>query len=193
MHIWGDEWFEKHGGELDVAIGEIQRGLRRHGIGVYIKEKYGCAREELLRFWDGGLYQIIFGYRLHIGTFGRKGLYRIKWFKNLCDSLHRFIYFKLDRAVVDTTGLDLAASVEKDKRKIWKGLCYYNKRIGLVGFVQRHQAKMYNKVYQNVLKKHPDIIDELVSEIDGYEMIEPCKWGGVDGKSIHAKYWKKIK
>jgi len=36
------------------------------------------------------------------------------------------------------------------------------------------------------------VIDELICDIDGYEMIKPCKYGNIDGVEIHNRYWKRI-
>lgn len=163
MHYWGDEWFIKHGNELSDAIGEIERELRKCHIGIYGKEKYGTYRDEYLRFWDGSLYQILFGYRACIGTYRTKGLYKYEWFTNIIDDIHKFIAYKIPR-------------FPKWLRKL----------------VNDHQAKMYNKVFQMVCKKYPNIVDELIMCVDGYDMIKPCKWGNIDGKEIHNRYWRTI-
>jgi hypothetical protein len=42
-------------------------------------------------------------------------------------------------------------------------------------------------------KKHPHIIDEIVSSLDGYEFVKPGIFGKVDGQTIHDKYWITIK
>ena len=63
MHTWGDEWFEEYGDDLNAAISYIENYLHKHHIGVCGKEKYGTYRDEYLRFWNGGIYQILFGYR----------------------------------------------------------------------------------------------------------------------------------
>jgi hypothetical protein len=38
-------------------------------------------------------------------------------------------------------------------------------------------------------KKYPMIIDELVADLDGYEMVKPGIFGPVDGVEINKKYW----
>ncbi len=41
-------------------------------------------------------------------------------------------------------------------------------------------------------KKHPNIIDELVADLDGYELVRPGIFGQIDGKTIHDKYWTRV-
>lgn len=53
-----------------------------------------------------------------------------------------------------------------------------------------YQSQVYNYAIQKMCKKYPNIIDELVSDLDGYEMIKPGRFGKVDGTVIHKKYWK---
>ena len=69
MHYWGDDWFENNGNDLYAAINFIEDYLRKHHIGICGKEKYGSFRDEYLRFWDGGIYEILFGYSCFIGTY----------------------------------------------------------------------------------------------------------------------------
>ncbi|MDO4465568.1 MAG: hypothetical protein Q4C49_00970 [Bacillota bacterium] len=78
------------------------------------------------------------------------------------------------------------------KKRIWLGLIHINNKIGLTKLVNKFQAYQFNKTFQLACKKWPNIIDELISDIDGYEMIKPCKWGDVDGTEIHNKYWTTI-
>ncbi len=56
--------------------------------------------------------------------------------------------------------------------------------------IQWYQAQVYNYTIQTVCKKYPNIIDELVSDLDGYELVKPGIFGKVDGIVIHKKYWK---
>jgi hypothetical protein len=42
-------------------------------------------------------------------------------------------------------------------------------------------------------KKYPHIIDEIVSDLDGYKMVKPGIFGKVSGEAIHNKYWRTIK
>ena len=164
MHYWGDEWFEKNGNDLYQAIDFIEKNLRKHQIGVCGKEKYGTYRDQFLNFWSGGLYDLLFGHRCYIGTFHKYP----KWVETIIDSIHRFIYYKLDYYVI----------------------CPINQKLGLIKLIHDHQAKMYNKTFQLACKKWPNVITELIVDIDGYEMIKPCKWGNIDGTSIHNKYWR---
>jgi len=180
MHKWGDTWFNEHGKHLYAAISEIESYLHRHHIGICGKEKWGCYRDEYLQFWGGGIYQILFGYRMYIGHSHYKGLYRFRWFSRFIDSIHKFIYYKID-------GGNMTCDVF-----MWKGLCYYMKKTRLYRYIIKQQEKHYNYAFQIACKKYPDVIDELICDIDGYEMIKPCKYGDIDGEEIHNKYWKKI-
>jgi hypothetical protein len=51
------------------------------------------------------------------------------------------------------------------------------------------QSQVYNYAIQKMCKKYPNIIDELVSDLEGYKMIKPGIFGKVDGVTIHNKYW----
>jgi len=45
-HEWGDEWFEKHGNDLNHAVGYCMDFWRKWGrIGSHGKEKYGTFRD----------------------------------------------------------------------------------------------------------------------------------------------------
>ena len=188
MHEWGDEWFQAHGADLYEAIKYIETNLRKHHIGVYGKEKFGCYRDDYLRFWDGGLYEILFGYRGYIGSYVN---YPFDWMKNISNAFHRFIYQIVDNGYTSCKKDTLVKEMGKQySNRTWRGLCFYNAKIGLTKLVREHQAKMYNKVFQKACKKWPDIIDELIVDTAGYYMIKPCKWGNVDGELIHSKYWK---
>lgn len=55
--------------------------------------------------------------------------------------------------------------------------------------IQWYQAQVYNYAVQKVCKKYPKIVDEIVSDLDGYELIKPGIFGNIDGKKIHDKYW----
>jgi len=187
MHIWGDKWFEENGDDLYAAINFIENNLVKYGIGVCGKEKWGCYRDDFLRFWNGGLYEILFGYRCHIGTWKFNKYPKLK---NIIDKIHHFIYFTLDEGTPKSVpGESLDQTAERYKNRKWKGLCYYSEKIGLIKLVHKFQAFGYNKTFQIACKKWPNIIDELISDIDGYKMIKPCKWGNIDGQIIHDKYW----
>ena len=49
---------------------------------------------------------------------------------------------------------------------------------------------MYNYAIQKMCKKYPHIIDELVSDLDGYRMVKPGLFGPIDGTVINKKYWR---
>jgi len=55
-----------------------------------------------------------------------------------------------------------------------------------------YQSQVYNYAIQKMCKKYPNVIDELVSDLDGYKMVKPGIFGKVDGEVIHKKYWKVV-
>jgi hypothetical protein len=187
MHEWGDEWFENNGEQLYAAINFIESFLRKHHIGICGKEKWGCYIDEYLTFWNGGIYQILFGYRVHIGSFHK---YKNPKLDQIINKIHHWIYFILDNGIKskkkDETVEEYVKRVEK---RWWKGLCHITEKIGLKKLVNDYQAKMYNKAFQLARKKYPMVQEELISDLYGYKMIKPCKWGNVDGEKIHNKHW----
>ena len=86
-------------------------------------------------------------------------------------------------------GESLDQIAERYKNRKWKGLCHYSEKIGLVKLVHKFQEFGYNKTFQIACKRWPNVIDELISDINGYQMIKPCKWGDINGQVIHDKYW----
>lgn len=168
MHCWGDEWFNQHGDSLYMAIEAVEKRIRKWAkAGVCGKEKWGCYRDDFLTFWDGGIAQIFFGYR---ATYQRNPISRIMW--------------KIDHALIP---------VKKTEFGWYKvGLANFNRWIGLTNLVNKWQANMVNKAFQVTCREYPDVVDELVSDTDCYEMIKPCKWGDIDGVEIHRKYWKSV-
>lgn len=190
MHYWGDDWFENNGNDLYNAIDFIETYLHKHHISVCGKEKYGTYRDEFLHFWDGGLYQILFSYRCYIGTWNFKKYPKIQ---KCVNKIHHFIYYTLDCGTPKSTeGESFEDYSKKYENRKWKGVQHYSKKIGLLDLVHKYQAYHYNKAFQLACKKWPNVIDELICDINGYKMIKPCKWGNVDGEEIHKKYWKVI-
>ena len=167
MHLWGDDWFKQYGDEFYKAIDDLEYRIRKWSKAfVYGKEKFGRYEDSYLTLWDGGLFQIIFGYKMFFH--GR---------------LERLVH-KIDHSLIP---------VRKTKFGWFKvGLCGINWKIGLTQVVRRWQEKRINKAFQITCKEHPDLIDELVSHVDCWEFIKPCKWGDVDGTAIHNKYWERI-
>jgi hypothetical protein len=79
-----------------------------------------------------------------------------------------FIYWKLDKYII---------------RPFTKNTGIY--KIGLW-----YQSQIYNYAIQKVCKKYPDIIEEIIVDLDGYEMIKPGIFGKVSGIEIHNKHWE---
>ena len=53
QHIWGDEWFEKNGGDLDNAGTWIAKQVHKAtGKPCSWKEKYGTLRYEFIDYSD---------------------------------------------------------------------------------------------------------------------------------------------
>lgn len=55
--------------------------------------------------------------------------------------------------------------------------------------IQWYQKWVYNITIQRACRRYPEIIDELVSDLDFPELIRPGVFGNVDGLQIHSKYW----
>lgn len=192
MHYWGDEWFKEHGNELYTAIDEIEHEMRKYRIGINGKEKWGCYVPEYLQFWDCGIYELIWGYRMYCGTWGCKGLYKFKWFTNFINAIHHFIRYKIDEGMPRyKEGESFEETKRKNERKLWFGIKYYMYQIGITKLIWKWQESKVNKAYQIVCKKHPDIIEELTCDgYTPYRMIKPCRYGQLDGKELEKKYWK---
>lgn len=145
-HMWGDEWFEKHGNDLDSSISYCMTVWKTYGrIGTHGKEKYGTFRDHIY-MWDGGIHSLIWPGYVSIQS--------------------RFIAYKIDPAV--------------------KLITRYT---GLLRLGWWYQKQVYNFAIQRVCKKFPEIVDELVSSLNGYEFIQPGIFGPIDGNVIHKKYW----
>ncbi|MBQ1571522.1 MAG: hypothetical protein IIZ78_10390 [Clostridiales bacterium] len=166
MHYYGDDWFNEHGDDLYDAIAILDKRLRKAGVIVYCKEKYGTMRTDFFRLWDGNLSDILFG----------RKLYRDNWFED--------VVWWLDYRMIPVGKTSFG----------WQyvGLSDFNTLIHLKHLVWKWQAKMVNKAFQVTCKEHPDIVDELVCDVDCWKMIKPCKWGDVDGEEIHYRYWRKM-
>lgn len=55
-----------------------------------------------------------------------------------------------------------------------------------------YQAIVYNYAIQKACKKYPNIVDELVSDLDWYQAVKPGIFGKVDGTEIHNRHWIKV-
>lgn len=58
--------------------------------------------------------------------------------------------------------------------------------------IQWYQKIIYNYAIQQACKKYPKIIDEIVADLDGYELVKPGIFGKIDGVKIHNKYWTTV-
>jgi len=79
---------------------------------------------------------------------------------------NRFLYFKID----------------------WYVIQPFTKYTGLHRLGLWYQKQVYNYAIQKMCKKYPEIIDELVSCLDGVELVTPGIFGNVCGKT---KNWRK--
>lgn len=102
------------------------------------------------------------------------------WFKQYGEELNEAIH-EIERGLRDCGILVLG----KEK---WG--CYVMEMIKDEDKLSEKNIEDFNKVFQVVCSKHPDIIDELVSDNYWYSYIKPCEFGNVDGTEIHNKYWK---
>lgn len=78
-----------------------------------------------------------------------------------------FVYFYLDRKLVIPA----------------------TRMLGIQKLGHWYQAQVYNYAVQKVCVKYPHIVDEIVSDLGGYEMVKPGIFGKIDGTAIHKKYW----
>ena len=49
MHMWGDDWFKKHGKEFNEAIDWVDNFWYKFKVPIYVKEKYGTMRAHV--YW----------------------------------------------------------------------------------------------------------------------------------------------
>lgn len=169
MHYWGDKWFKEHDGQLNEAINILTYRVRKWAhCGFSTKEKYGSMRTDFVMLWDGGIRQILTPYKGWV--IGHTWWAKFLWY--------------IDNHLIP---------YKKTKYGwLWVGLANLNWAIGLTKLVHKWQAKRINKAFQVTCKEFPELIDELICDVDCYEIIKPCKWGDVDGTKIHNKYWKTI-
>lgn len=193
MHEYYDDWFALHGDELYDAISELKAGFKKHRLHIYVSEKNGCVRDEVVNLWNGGLFQLLFGYGLNVDTDSEKGLLKYKPIRNLWNRFRRFVNFKIDAGTPSQKeGEPFSEYAKRYEKRLWKGLVHINSRIGLTKFVNGRQAAKINRVFQEVCARHKDIVDELICDLNCYPCIKPCKWGDIDGEKIHRKYWREI-
>lgn len=84
--------------------------------------------------------------------------------------IQRFVYYTLDRYLT---------------KPITKYTGLY--KLGLLW-----QATVYNYAIQKMCRRYPEIVDELVSHLDGYPMVKPGLFGKVCGTTIHNKHWTSV-
>jgi len=65
-------------------------------------------------------------------------------------------------------------------------------RLRLQRLVFKYQAFVYNIAIQIACKRYPHIVDELVADLEGYELVKPGLFGKIDGTIIHKKYWRTV-
>ncbi len=58
--------------------------------------------------------------------------------------------------------------------------------------VRWYQRHVYNIAVQRACRKYPEIIDELVADLDFPEHIRPGIFGRINGQVIHDRYWTKF-
>jgi hypothetical protein len=70
---------------------------------------------------------------------------------------------------------------------IIRRILYYS---GISRLIMLYQAVIFNYAIQRACKKYPEIIDELVRDLDWYRAVKPGIFGKVCGTTIHKKYWR---
>lgn len=169
MHYWGDEWFKEHGNNLYKAISVLEKRIREWAkMGVCGKEKWGAYQDEYLYFWDGGYSHILLGHSYWM--IDKRKIRNVMW--------------HIDHHLIP---------VWKTKAGWkWVGIATFHKIIGLKKLVNKWQERQLNKAFQVTCREFPDVVEELVCDVECYKVIKPCKWGNVDGEAIHKKYWKVV-
>lgn len=76
--------------------------------------------------------------------------------------------------------------------KIDSKIASFFKKTGILKKVNNWQKSRINKIYQEICKEHPEILNELIVDINFEDWIIPGKYGIIDGKTIQNKYWTKI-
>lgn len=182
MHFWGDEWFKKYGPQLYEAINWITQNLVKYRIKIMTKEKFGEMRTDMIEFWDGGLYSLIFKNKYYIGPIK---YYKPKFLNSIIEFIHKTIYWFDHRMI----------PYRKTKYGwLQGGIAEFNQFIGLTKPVHWFQRRMFNKTFQLACKKWPDIQTELLLDVVACTkgIIKPCKWGDIDGDKLYKKWWKQL-
>lgn len=68
---------------------------------------------------------------------------------------------------------------------------FITKWTGIYSVGLKYQKFIYNYAIQRECKKYPNIVDELIKDLDYPEFIKPGLFGNIDGMSIRNKYWEK--
>jgi len=144
-HIWGDEWFEQYGKELDTAIAEFAHRVKHEArIFAYIKEKYGTMRVDILSLWTGGLHPLVYGHRVFIG-----------------DSWLAKLLWKIDWCLIPIQKTDFG----------WYkvGLCSFWSWIGLTKKINDKRMKKLKQIWLEVAEKYPNVKPEIMDEFDIFD------------------------
>lgn len=160
-HFWGDNW--EYWDDLYKAIDEIGAKCKRKHIYICGKEKFGTYREEMFSWWNGGLYELIWGYRSFKCSYVS---YKRKWQKNCANKIHCIV-----------SNID---------EKFW---IPFNRKFHIDRLIYKCAMRNYNKIFQSVCKKYPHIIPELSTDLAHYEAIIPGKYGTLDGILLLIAHW----
>lgn len=186
-----DEYSERYYDELYDVIAELKAGFRKYNLHIYVSEKNGYVRDEVIQLWDGGIFLPLFGYCVSVDTYSKKGLLKYDWVRDACNRFRRFIRYKVDKGIIPMReGETLQEYSDRSERRWWKGICHISEKTGLLKFVNDRKADKINRVFQEVCKRHPNLIDSIIRDLDCYPCIRPSKWGDTDGEKIHKKFWK---
>lgn len=144
-------------------------------------QKYGTELNEAITELNQGLAKI------HICVYGKEkyGTYRTDCFSLWDGSWYHWFH-------------GYTPIIKQGNKSIWSIIRYhidkyfmtYNWYTGITQNVRGWQIRKLNRLFQEVCKQHPDIVDELISDTDCYQYIKRCRYGKIDGDKIHKKYWK---
>lgn len=167
MHSIGDKWYQAYGNDLQDAISWIQTEMKKAHIFYESRVCNGLNDVSAVSFWNGGLFELIYGCVLHSRAEYRH--YSCKWLEKLACSFRNWLRFTVDKKVV----------------------CPFTYWTGIHTRVLEHQVDEYNRIYQEAVKKWPYLKEELIlGDECGYMWIKPGDYGDVSGSRLYRQYWK---
>lgn len=158
-----------------------------------------CPETNEVFIWDGGIYELLFGYRYPRGP---KRYSRIKAIAKLQDWVHEFVEWKIDKgwtfAAMKET--DFAKRFEltkkrflnKDGKWVEKGFAPWMRRTKFYDRYRKRKYEQYNKIVQTACMYWPDLTEDIVCYTDWWIHVVPGKYGNVSGKDVYLNALGKL-